>query len=151
MVLIIPLENLNALAWTLFSISAVLTFGRFYLRWKKAYRFYWDDIFNALALGSLLIFLITYQIFLPIDYNAELYELGVGGHVTTNDQWLYASDVNFANASFFWITLYCVKGSFLALYWELFSVSSGFKKAWADILGDVRVIILDMWESQRHS
>ncbi|PQE21304.1 Pth11-like integral membrane protein [Rutstroemia sp. NJR-2017a WRK4] len=44
--------------------------------------------------------------------------------------WLYASDVNFANASFFWITLYCVKGSFLALYWELFSVSSGFKKAW---------------------
>jgi hypothetical protein len=114
----------------LFTISAVLTFGRFYLRWKKTYRFYWDDIFNALALGSLLIYMVTYQIFLPIDYNAELYELGIGGHLPTDEQWLYASDINTTNVFFFWITLYCVKGSLLALYWELFSVSSGFKKAW---------------------
>ncbi|KAF7933280.1 hypothetical protein BELL_0342g00090 [Botrytis elliptica] len=130
MVLVVPLENLNALAWTLFSISTVLTFGRFYIRWQKGKSLHLDDIFNALALGSLLAFAITYQVYLPIQYNYQLYALGLGGYLPSDDQLMYAQNVGIVNIVFFWVTIYLVKASFLALYWALFSVSSAFRKWW---------------------
>ncbi|KAF7960168.1 hypothetical protein EAE96_001766 [Botrytis aclada] len=130
MVLIVPLENLNALAWTLFSISTVLTLGRFYIRWQKGKSLHLDDIFNALALGSLLAFAITYQVYLPIQYNYQLYTLGLGGYLPSDDQLMYAQNVGIVNIVFFWVTIYLVKASFLALYWALFSVSIAFRRWW---------------------
>ncbi|KAF7922380.1 uncharacterized protein EAE97_011122 [Botrytis byssoidea] len=116
MVLVVPLENLNALAWTLFSISTVLTFGRFYIRWQKEKSLHLDDVFNALALGSLLAFAITYQVYLPIQYNYQLYALGLGGYLPSDDQLMYAQNVGIVNIVFFW--------------WALFSISNAFRKWW---------------------
>ncbi|KAF5875879.1 uncharacterized protein Bfra_002275 [Botrytis fragariae] len=129
-VLVVPLENLNALAWTLLSISTVLTFGCFYIRWQKGKSLHLNDIFNALALGSLLAFAITYQVYLPIQYGYQLYALGLGGYIPSDDQLMYAQNVGIVNIVFFWVTIYLVKASFLALYWALSSVSNAFRKWW---------------------
>ncbi|APA13286.1 hypothetical protein sscle_10g080560 [Sclerotinia sclerotiorum 1980 UF-70] len=130
MVLIIPIRNLNALAWTLFCISTVITFGRFYIRWEKTKRLHLDDAFNGFALAALVGFIVTYQIYLPIQYNYQLYALGIGGYLPSDGQLLYVQNVSIVNVAFFWVTIYLVKASFLSLYWALFSVSNSFRKWW---------------------
>ncbi|TGO14303.1 hypothetical protein BTUL_0055g00530 [Botrytis tulipae] len=123
MVLVVPLENLNALAWTLFSISTVLTFGRFCIRGQKGKSLHLDDVFNALALGSLLAFAITYQVYLPIQYNYQLYALGLGGYLPSNDQLIYAQNMGIVNIVFFWrsqsnYTAISFLATFFAIFWS---------------------------------
>lgn len=118
------------MGWTLASTAICLTFGRFYIRWRKIGRLGLDDILNGLALIALLCFMATYQAYLPIQYAYELFGLGLGGHDASDDQLLYIQNLNTANIVFFWITLYLVKGTFLALYWTLFNVSKTFRVAW---------------------
>lgn len=118
------------MAWTLTTIAFCLTLGRFYIRWWKIKQLQLDDLFNGLALISLLCFIATYQAYLPIQYNFQLFLLGLGGYDVDDDQLLYIQKLNIANVVFFWMTIYLVKATFLALYWALFSVSKTFRVAW---------------------
>jgi hypothetical protein len=38
---------------------------------------------------------------------------------------------NAANSIVFWVAIYAVKASFLALYWNIFEISTRFRLAWA--------------------
>ncbi|EDN98989.1 predicted protein [Sclerotinia sclerotiorum 1980 UF-70] len=91
---------------------------------------YHDDAFNGFALAALVGFIVTYQIYLPIQYNYQLYALGIGGYLPSDGQLLYVQNVSIVNVAFFWVTIYLVKASFLSLYWALFSVSNSFRKWW---------------------
>ncbi|KAF2638105.1 hypothetical protein P280DRAFT_91111 [Massarina eburnea CBS 473.64] len=127
---IIPVEGLNAVAWIFTTLALLLTLGRFHIHWRKNRHFGWDDYFNGLALIFLLGFTITYQLFVPIEYNAELYALGLGGKRPTHQDVALDRKLNVANIVLFFCTIYAVKASFLALYWQMFEVSTKFRIAW---------------------
>ena len=120
----------QAIAWTLCSIAIVLTFGRFAIRWQKIQRLQWDDYLNGAALGCLIAFVATYQVYLPVQYELELDSLGLGTDVPSDDQQVFILKVELANELLFWFTVYFVKASFLASYWIIFNVAPGFRKLW---------------------
>jgi hypothetical protein len=125
-----PIEGLNAIAWTMFSLDTVLTAGRFWLRWRKIGKIGWDDILNGIACVFLLGFMITYQLYLPITYNAELYALGLSDTPPDPNDFEWVLKMNVANIILFWCTIYTVKASFLALYYLIFNPSRAFRIAW---------------------
>jgi magnesium-transporting ATPase (P-type) len=110
--------------------AILLTIGRFRIHWRKNRRFGWDDYFNAIALVFLLIFTITYQLYVPIEYNAQLYALGLSDRAPTNRDQILDMKLNVVNIVMFFSVIYSVKASFLALYWQIFEVSPRFRKAW---------------------
>jgi hypothetical protein len=85
---------------------------------------------NALALIFLLGFIITYQIFIPIEYNAQLFALGMSDTPPTERDIMLDMKLNVANSMMFWCVIYTVKASFLALYWQIFEVSNRFRLCW---------------------
>lgn len=74
--------------------------------------------------------MVTYQVYLPVQYNFQLFALGLGGYLPTEAQLSYINKVSNVNVAFFWLTIYFVKASFLALYWAIFEVSTKFRLAW---------------------
>ena len=101
----------KAIRWTFTAVAIVLTFGRFYIRWKYT-RIYWDDAFNALALVCMITTFALVDVQLEATDDATLYRYVLGLSMTL------------------WTTLYLVKASFLALCWLIFRVSANFRKAW---------------------
>ena len=97
--------------WTFGSLAIVLTFGRFYIRWRYA-RLQWDDLFNGLALPCLI----------------SCYALQDIYWVTGNDS--PSLKIFMASSMLLWTTLYLVKASFLALCWIIFNVWNKFRWAW---------------------
>jgi hypothetical protein len=114
-------------------LAIVLTVGRFAIHWRKNRKIRWDDNLNGAALLTMIGFIITYQLYVPIEYNAELYALGLSDHAPTNRDIDLDMKYQMANILLFWLTIYLVKASFLALYWQIFEVSQGFRKAWGVI------------------
>lgn len=98
------------MSWALTSVAAVVTFGRFYIRWKFA-RLYWDDSFSALALLCLVAFCAISDV--PVAPNEVVY-----------------LKLSLAYSMVFWTTLYLVKGSFMVYCWQIFKISATFRKAW---------------------
>ena len=85
-----------------------------------------------MAAVFLLAFTGTWQAFAPLDYDYQLYTMGL----VDKEPVMTLTDVdritkyNAANTIIFWCTIYSVKASFLALYWYIFEVSKGFRWAW---------------------
>ncbi|KAF2872827.1 hypothetical protein BDV95DRAFT_491140 [Massariosphaeria phaeospora] len=120
----------KAIVWTLTALAGLLTAGRLVMHWRKNRRLRWDDFFNGVGFMFLLGWTVTYQVFVPSDYAASLYKMGeideppVHRDANKNFQW------SIANMFFFWLAIYAVKASFLALYWQIFAMSQGFRVAW---------------------
>jgi len=110
------------------SFNIVLTIGRFRIHWKKSRRFRWDDYFNALAVLLLLGYIITMQILLPRVTKATDY---ASGHRATVKEVIFINKLGLANFIFQFGTIYAVKASFLALYWQIFEISNPFRICWA--------------------
>ena len=106
------------------------TFGRLLLRFTKTKKLVWDDIFNLAALVALIGFVATYQAFFPKDYEHELYTLGLSDTAPVSEDPTFEIKLSLANIILFWMVIFLVKASFLALYWSLSKVSSSFRKAW---------------------
>lgn len=124
-----PIHTLNlvqAIAWSLSTVSLFLTIGRFVIHWRKGKSFIWDDVFNALAVLFLFAFTGTYQVYGPNKYNSQLYESGLYKEKPVFDS-VKLKRYNDAAVFLFWCVIYTVKASFLALYWMLFHVSGGRK------------------------
>jgi hypothetical protein len=101
----------KAIAWTLTSISLLLTLGRYYLHWNKNKHLGFDDHFNGLALIFLFGSMITYQLAMPIHQ-----ALVTGSKSPRELDLAFYLRLNTANGLLFFCTLYAVKASFLALY-----------------------------------
>lgn len=101
------------------------------MRWRMLRKIRTDDVLNGLALIFLLVVMGTWQRYAPAQYQTQLHAAGIlkGPPPAYDpiDALKYAS----ANVVLFWTTIYTVKASFLALYWEIFAaVSKRFRIAW---------------------
>jgi hypothetical protein len=114
-------------------VDILLTTGRFVIHWRKVKRIRWEDIFNAIACVFLIGFTTTYQLYVPIEYNAELYSLGLSNHPPTHRHVDRDLRYQIANVLLFWLVIYSVKASFLALYWNIFEFSTRFRVAWGSL------------------
>lgn len=117
------------MAWTTTIIALLFTLGRFIIHYRNRKRLGWDDILNGIAAIFMLAFIGTWQSFVPAEYQAQLYSMGLSDAKPVVHKELFQR-FNLANAILFWCCIYSVKASFLALYWSIFEVSSGFRIAW---------------------
>ncbi|KAF2651631.1 hypothetical protein K491DRAFT_637099 [Lophiostoma macrostomum CBS 122681] len=135
----ISAENINGTAISLTVIASLLTAGRFAIHWRKNRKLRWDDWLNALALIFLIAMVAIFEIYVPIEYNAFLYSTGHSSRPPTHVEVLRDMKLNIATLILFFLILYAVKASFLALYWEIFQVSTRFRTAWFVLTGYVGV------------
>ncbi len=133
------------IAWTLTALACGLTTGRFIIHWRKSRKIRCDDILNAAAAILLVGYIITYQLFTPLAYGEELYELGITDKMPPNFNHDTNTKYNRTNVLLFWLVIYTVKASFLALYWELFQVSRRFRIAWSVIAVYTALSFLVTW------
>ncbi|PVH94103.1 hypothetical protein DM02DRAFT_540184 [Periconia macrospinosa] len=111
-------------------LAALFTAGRFIIHWRKNHKLRWDDWFNAVALVFLIAMIVLFEIYVPDQYNAILYMKGLSDRKPTKLQAVRDMKFNIASMIFFFCTIYAVKASFLALYWQIFEVSARFRIAW---------------------
>jgi len=76
-----------------------------------------------------------FEIYVPIEYNAILYSKGLSTQPPTDVEVLRDMKLNIATLILFFLVLYSVKASFLALYWEIFQISRRFRVAWFVLTG----------------
>ncbi|KAL5114927.1 hypothetical protein ACEQ8H_007174 [Pleosporales sp. CAS-2024a] len=131
----VSVVSLNGTAISLTIIAFLLTAGRFAIHWRKNRKLRWDDWLNALALVFLITLVAIFEVYVPIEYNAILYSKGLSNRPPTNLEVLRDMKLNIATLILFFLVIYSVKASFLALYWEIFEVSSRFRIAWFVLAG----------------
>ena len=120
----------KAFGWTMCAAGVLLTIGRFYLRWRKMRGLGYDDILNGAAALFLIALMITSQIYLPNEYDLELHDLGFIDTEPPAFDEAFNLKLTIAALILFWVVMFSVKASFLALYWHLFRVSKRFRIAW---------------------
>lgn len=116
--------------WTTTAVGVVLAIGRFMIHYHTRQRICWDDILNGVAVTFLLAYTGTWQVYGPYQYQQQLFGLGLSSYEPPMMDSKKRTNYNIANTLMFWCTVYAVKASFLALYWNIFKVSNGFKLAW---------------------
>ncbi|MCJ1325354.1 hypothetical protein MMC10_002017 [Thelotrema lepadinum] len=123
---ILPQQNIEALAWTLCLISTTLVLGRYWIRWKLAQKWGWDDILNGVAAVAFICCVAVFQAGLDIQYAL----LGFSESPPTQSEIDRGMRLDLADNLLFWLTIFFVKASFLATYWKVFSVSRIFRICW---------------------
>jgi len=122
---------MQATAWLMTALAVGLTIGRCFIHWrKKNRRLRWDDIFNVAAAILLIIHTTIYQLYIPPDYNSQLHAMGIKEGLFVGQDPIIHAKFTVADILLFWLLMYAVKASFLALYWELFNISMRFRIAW---------------------
>lgn len=112
------------------SYQHLLTLGHFIICYHT-YHLSWDDMLNGLAVVFLLAYVGTWQAVGPYVYGLQLFSLGLSPEppdVVLDSKTV--TNYNIANTLLFWCVIYSVKASLLALYWRIFRVSVGFRRAW---------------------
>ena len=101
-----------------------------WIRWRKARALRWDDILNTIAAILLIPCLVTMLLYLQYPFDIQMYDLGLRDDPPPPVSTAYMLRIQFVFNLLFWLVLYTVKASFLALYWYLFEVSTRFRIAW---------------------
>jgi hypothetical protein len=127
----LPSKSLLALLWTCFGTAFLLVILRTAIRFKVGARLATEDFWIFLALATLLTSCILQTIQLPSLY----YMSGViAGVIPISKELISIGDdylrFEFANIVLFWTVLWCVKASFLALYFKLFRDLPMYCRAW---------------------
>jgi hypothetical protein len=117
-------------AWTFTAFSVLLTIGRLIIRYQKSRRLRVDDILNAVAATFVIPFIVLCSQSLPIQYKAQMQFLGRTTEGPTSEEIQYTVHLELAELLLLWTILYFVKASFLALYWQIFAVSTRFRVMW---------------------
>jgi hypothetical protein len=127
----LPLHSLLALVWTSFSIAFLLVVLRTAIRFKVVARLATEDYWMFLALAALLTTCILQTIQLPSLYYMSAVIAGVipvsADLMSIGDNYLR---FEFPIIVLFWTVLWCVKASFLALYFKLFRDLPLYCRAW---------------------
>jgi hypothetical protein len=127
----LPHQSLLALVWTCFGTAFVLVALRTLIRFKIVDRLAAEDYWIFLALATLLTCCILETIQLPSLY----YITGIIAGVipVTEDLISYGNDYlrfEFPIIVLYWTVLWCVKASFLALYFKLFRELKAYRRVW---------------------
>ncbi|KAF2745791.1 hypothetical protein M011DRAFT_121301 [Sporormia fimetaria CBS 119925] len=127
---IVPIAGIEAVAWTSTSICVLLTIGRLAIRWRILHKLRTDDIFNAFAAILVIPFVVLCHLALPIENRAHLYFLGQNNEPLTMAEIKFMNDMEVGQLLLFWLIIYSVKASVLALYWQIFAISDWFRLLW---------------------
>jgi hypothetical protein len=127
----LPPQSLLAVVWTSFSVAFLLVILRTAIRFKVMTRLTMEDYWIFLALATLLTSCILQTIQLPSLY----YMLAIIAGVIPISTELISAVENYLRFEFaimvlFWTVLWCVKASFLALYFKLFQELAMYRRAW---------------------
>ena len=129
----ISIDGLRAVMGVFTALGVGLTIGRFYLHWHKRESArpasLWADYLNGAACVFLLGYIGTQASYLPLFYQLQLFARRQGPP-PTYDMMVTYFRVEFAQFLLFWMVIYLVKFSFLALYYALFAISKPFRAAW---------------------
>lgn len=112
----------------------LLTAGRYAIRQKTVQSLKADDYIHGLAQVLLIGYVSTYTVMFPLNYSVEFWVAGLGEEPSAFDLRRYFH-LEIAVSLLFWIIIYLVKFSFLALYRFLFGVSRNFMRAWWLVAG----------------
>jgi hypothetical protein len=127
----LPRESLLALVWTSFGVAFLLVIMRTAIRFKFMARLTMEDAWIFLALAALLTSCIIQTIQLPSLYYILAIIAGViPVSAEVIDQTENYLRFEFATNVLFWTVLWCVKASFLALYYKLFRELPWYRRAW---------------------
>jgi hypothetical protein len=127
----LPRPSLLAVVWTSFSVAFLLVIMRTGIRLKVMTRLTMEDYWIFLALATLLTSCILQTIQQPSVY----YMLAtIAGVIPVSAELISAVELylkfEFAIVLLFWTVLWCVKASFLALYYKLFRELKVYRRAW---------------------
>jgi hypothetical protein len=127
----LPHHSLVALVWTCFSAAFLFVALRTVIRFKVADRPKVEDYWMFLALATLLTLCILETIQLPSLY--YITAIIAGAIPISADLISYTEDYlrfEFPIIILFWTVLWCVKASFLALYFKLFRELPLYRRVW---------------------
>ena len=127
----LPPRALLAVVWTSFSMAFLLVILRTAIRFKVIARLSMEDYWIFIALATLLTSCILQTIQLPSLY----YMLDIIAGVIPVSAELISAVENYLRFEFpimglFWTAIWCVKASFLALYFKLFRELPIYRRAW---------------------
>lgn len=127
----LPEGGLIAICWVGVGTAAFFVSARIYARVHETGRIAVDDFWILLA----WVFLAVNAVLQTLQTHSLYYLVYVGaGRLPADAELMVQGNVyvryEFVIIAFFWTILWCVKGSFLALYWRLFEGFSKWKKAW---------------------
>jgi hypothetical protein len=127
----LPRHSLLAMVWTGFSIACLLVILRTAIRFKVVARLATEDYWLFLALATLLTSCILQTIQLP---NLYYMSAALAGVIPISADLMSISEdylrFEFPIMVLFWTVLWCVKASFLALYFKLFQDLPMYRRAW---------------------
>lgn len=116
------------------AIASLLTVGRFIIHWREHHKLHWDDWLNTLALIFLVTVTIIFEVCIPVEYNAILYRKGLSNRSPAQIDAVRNMKLNVTAMLLFFCTIYSVKESLLALYWQIFWFSRRFRIAWFSLM-----------------
>ncbi|KAH8802220.1 hypothetical protein F5882DRAFT_284772 [Hyaloscypha sp. PMI_1271] len=127
----LPRESLLALVWTSFSVACLLVILRTAIRLKFMARLTMEDYWIFLALATLLTSCVLQTIQLP---NVYFMLATIAGVIPISADLIASVEAylrfEFAIMLLFWTVLWCVKASFLALYYKLFRELQIYRRLW---------------------
>ena len=127
----LPPHGLNAVAWSSFGLACVFVAFRIYARISEAHRLYTDDYWMLTALTFLLINAVLQTLQTHSLYYLVYVSVGrvPAGQALLDEGNIYVR-YEFVIIAFFWTITWCVKASFLSLYWRLFDGLPTYRRIW---------------------
>jgi hypothetical protein len=131
-------QSLLALIWTSFGIAFLFVVLRTAIRFRIASKLATEDYWIFLALATLLTNSVLQTIQLPSLYymsaiiTGEIEPSATSELIDVGDEYLR---YEFVIIGLFWTVLWCVKASFLAVYFKLFRDVSRYRIAWYILAG----------------
>ncbi|KAK2871775.1 hypothetical protein FQN49_002842 [Arthroderma sp. PD_2] len=126
----IPRVPLLIILWSFFALTTVVMVFRVVIRMWLQRRLFWDDAFAIAGYLGLVVQTVLVTVIAPLIY-VHLHGFsgtrpppGYGAKVT------FMIRVVFAHNVVFTASIYCVKASFMALYWRLIRELTSYRKAW---------------------
>ena len=142
----LPEHGLIAVAWAGFGLAAFFVAFRMYARITEAHKLFTDDYWMLTALLFLVINAILQTLQTPSLYYLVYVSVGrvPAGQALLDEGNIYVR-YEFVVIAFFWTVTWCVKASFLALYWRLFDGLPGYRKIWWGVVVFTALAYVGCW------
>ncbi|KAM5460218.1 hypothetical protein MferCBS49748_007761 [Microsporum ferrugineum] len=126
----IPRIPLLVIIWSFFALTTVVMAFRIAIRLWLQRKLLWDDAFAVAAYIGLIVQVVLLTVIAPLIY------IHLHGFSGTRPPPEYGVKVThmirvvFAHNVVFTASIYCIKASFMALYWRLIRDLNNYRKAW---------------------
>ena len=138
--------GLLALIWTATGVSFLFVVARTFIRIRFAGGLGVEDGWVYLAMATLLTNSILQTVQLPSVYFITAVFTGI---IPQSEESLVQGDnyvrYEFAIIGLFWTVLWCVKASFLAVYYKLFAHLPAYRRLWYALAGFTLLVYAGCW------